>query len=56
MTDTKDVDLASGNTSQEKRRKIINGSGGDKLTSALSEKFDDVHVKEVVDTLHAEQV
>ena len=49
VTDTKSIELADGDTSQEVRRTITNGSEGDELTSAPIEKSDDVPVKEVVD-------
>ena len=55
MMDVKNVDPADGDTSQEERRKIINGSGGVVLTSALIEKSGDVPVKEVVDMSQADK-
>ena len=49
MADVKSLELFDGDTSQEMRKTVANGSEGDKLTSTSIEELDDVSVNGVVD-------
>ena len=49
MADVKSLELFDGDTSQEMRKTVANGSEGDKLTSASIEELDGISVNGVVD-------
>ena len=49
MTDIKSLEFVDGDTSQEIRKTIANGSEGDKLTSVPIDESEDISINGVVD-------